>query len=173
MLKATEKIPVNKNENGRLSLPDQGKAEAIKTITENAKSFEPNTWVKHFPTCAKPGQRVRSQIMKDSLPTNGRSSRWETSVSSIHAAGGGHAGPDGYRWRRKTILDLIRHTMLLCGADAPQERAPRGNIARELSKAIASGKGEGEGRKQEKLKRWRRQETKVSLSFEQAHVYRN
>ena len=43
---------------------------------------------------------------------------------------------DGYQKRRVKIQDPIRLTMLFCGQDAPQGRAPRGNMARELSKAI-------------------------------------
>ena len=43
---------------------------------------------------------------------------------------------DGYQKRRVKIQDPIRLIMLLCGQDAPQGRVPRGNMARELSKAI-------------------------------------
>ena len=47
---------------------------------------------------------------------------------------------DGPHKRRVRIEDLVRHTML-CGADAPPGRAPRGNLARELSWAITPEKG--------------------------------
>ena len=47
--------------------------------------------------------------------------------------------------RRVRIEDLVRHTMLLCGADAPPGRALRGNLARELTNAIPSEKGKGKG----------------------------
>ena len=57
------------------------------------------------------------------------------------------AAPDGYQRRRIKIQDLVRHTMLLCGADAPLGRAPRGNLTRELSKAISSEKGKDKGEK--------------------------
>ena len=55
------------------------------------------------------------------------------------------AAVDGYQRRRIKIQDFIRHTMLICGADAPPGRAPRGNLARELSKAISSERGKGKG----------------------------
>ena len=46
--------------------------------------------------------------------------------------------PDGHQ---RSVQDLIRHAMLHCGADAPLERAERGNLARELGKAIPLEKG--------------------------------
>ena len=55
------------------------------------------------------------------------------------------AALDGYPRRRIKIQDLNRHSMLLCRANAPPERAPRGNLARELSKAISAEKGKGKG----------------------------
>ena len=54
---------------------------------------------------------------------------------------------DGSHKRGVRIEDLVRHTMLLCGADAPPERALRGNPVRELSKAITSDKGKSKGEK--------------------------
>ena len=57
------------------------------------------------------------------------------------------AAPDGYQKRRVKIQDLIRRTMLLCRADAPLGRVPRGIMARELGKAIPSEKGKGKGAK--------------------------
>ena len=38
--------------------------------------------------------------------------------------------------------------MLFCGADAPLGRAPRGNLARDLSKAITSEKGKRKSEKE-------------------------
>ena len=77
---------------------------------------------------------------------------------------------------------------LLCGADAPSGRAPRGNLARELRKAISSEKGKWTDEKgasslssqmemaqapslKDKLKVggvW----DKVSLNLHEAHAYR-
>ena len=34
------------------------------------------------------------------------------------------------------VQDLVKHATTLCGAEVPPERAPRGNLARELSKAL-------------------------------------
>ena len=45
--------------------------------------------------------------------------------------------------RRLRVQDLVRHVVVLCGADGPPGRAPRGNLARELSKEIDSEKGKG------------------------------
>ena len=89
--------------------------------------------------------------------------------------------------RRITVHDLMRHTMLLCGADAPTGRAPCGNLARELSNAISSEKGKGRGTKgpsqpyqteislstltQKLMERWRSR--RQSLSEPQAHACRN
>ena len=53
------------------------------------------------------------------------------------------AALDGCQRRRIKIQDLTRHTMLICGADALLGRGPRGNLARELSKAIPSERGAG------------------------------
>ena len=69
MLRATKKILTNRNKNGELRLPDQGKAEAIRILrsrTDDAKFFEQNTCIKacrHLPTFAKPGQTHRSRII--------------------------------------------------------------------------------------------------------------
>ena len=52
---------------------------------------------------------------------------------------------DGSNKRRVRIENQVRHTMLLCGADAPPGTAPRGYLARELSDAIPSEKGKGKG----------------------------
>ena len=53
----------------------------IRTNTENRKSIELNMWIKackHFPTCAKPGQPLKSptNCAEDSSPTDG----WGNSV---------------------------------------------------------------------------------------------
>ena len=77
MLITIEKTLVRKNENGRLCLPDQGRQpRMIRTNAENGKSIELNMWIKackNFPTCAKPGQPLRSptNCAEDSSPTNG------------------------------------------------------------------------------------------------------
>ena len=54
---------------------------------------------------------------------------------------------DGSNNRRMNIQDLIRHTMSLRGADAPPGTVPRGNLTRELRKAISSEKGKGKRKK--------------------------
>ena len=41
------------------------------------------------------------------------------------------------------IQDLVRHALILCGAQVPQGRASRGNLARELSEASSLEKGTG------------------------------
>ena len=43
---------------------------------------------------------------------------------------------DGFQQRSIEVQDLIRHALVLCGAGVPQERAPRGNTARQLSDAL-------------------------------------
>ena len=43
-------------------------------------------------------------------------------------------------------IQEIMHTLLLCGAEVPLGRAPRGNMARQLTEAIPEaerGKGKG------------------------------
>ena len=46
------------------------------------------------------------------------------------------ATQDGAQHKRCVrIQDLVRHTVILCGAQAPPGRAPRGNPAREVGKA--------------------------------------
>ena len=56
---------------------------------------------------------------------------------------------DGSNKRRVRIEDLVRHTMLLCEADAPPGSAPRGNLVRELSNAITSEKGKSKSEGEE------------------------
>ena len=151
MLKATKKIVTNKNENGGLSLPDQVKAEAIKmlrTSTDNAKVFELNPWIKacrHYPTNGKLGQPLRSRIIfavedvfSYTWKKEADGDRWRRYLLTSQ---------DGSNKRRMNIQDLIRHTMLLRGADAPPGTVPRGNLARELRKAISSEKGKGKREK--------------------------
>ena len=65
--------------------------------------------------------------------TNGRS-RKQMGTSRGHTGG------------RRNIKDLIRHAPILCGAQAPQDRAPRGNMARQLSGACPKGR-EGKGKR--------------------------
>ena len=45
------------------------------------------------------------------------------------------ATQDGYQKRLMTTQDLIRRAVLQCGAEAPLGRAPRGNMAIQLSDA--------------------------------------
>ena len=50
---------MNKIKNRELRLPDQEKAEAVRTGTDDAKFLELNTWInicRHLPTRAKSGQ---------------------------------------------------------------------------------------------------------------------
>ena len=49
--------------------------------------------------------------------------------------------------KRIKIQDLVRHSLILCGAQVPQGRASQGNLARELSEASSLEKGK---RKKEK-----------------------
>ena len=49
--------------------------------------------------------------------------------------------------RRIRIQDLVRHALVLCGAQAAAGRAPCGNLARELSNAIMPDKRQEKGRK--------------------------
>ena len=53
---------------------------------------------------------------------------------------------DGYQKRRVQIQSLVRHALILCRAQAPKARAPRGNLARELSKAFLPEKVKGKGK---------------------------
>ena len=153
VLKAFEETLAQTAGNGELIPPDLGKAEAMKifsTTIENTKFPEVSTWVKacrHLPPYTK--QPVRSRII---FAVEGVSSY---KCEKQQGEGDHHqpfatleevtAAPDGYQRRRINIQDLIRHTMQICGADAPPGRAPRGKIARELSKAISSKKGKGRG----------------------------
>ena len=59
------------------------------------------------------------------------------------------ATQDGYQKRLMTTQDLIRRTVLQCGAEAPLGRAPRGNMAIQLSDTgpkSETAKGKGNGR---------------------------
>ena len=57
--------------------------------------------------------------------------------------------------KRIQIEDLIRHVFVLCGAEAPQGRVFRGNMARQLSDACPKAVKGREGR------RWRWQTTRA------------
>ena len=48
--------------------------------------------------------------------------------------------------RRIKIQDLVRHSLILCRAQVPQGRAPRGNLSRELSKVFLPEKCKGKGK---------------------------
>ena len=47
--------------------------------------------------------------------------------------------------RRIRIHDLVRHALVLCGAQAAAGRAPCGNLARDLSNAIMPDKRQVKG----------------------------
>ena len=59
------------------------------------------------------------------LQVEGAGHRW--SESPFREARGGHGSARRIPMEEDEYRDLIRHTLLLCGADAP--RAPRGNMA--------------------------------------------
>ena len=121
----------------------------LKTIIDEAKFHELNAWVKscrHLPTFARPGRAPRSRTI---VATEGcithRRKRQETDAAyppyaPLEEATGTQ---DGYPKRRVKIQDLVRHALILCGAQVPQGRAPRGNVARELSKAFFTRERQG------------------------------
>ena len=93
---------------------------------------------RHLPTYAQSGQPHAADHLRrrryDDLQVEERSSPF-TPLEEVLTS------QDGSNERRVRIEDVVRHTMLLCGADAPPGRALRGNLVRELSKAITSEKG--------------------------------
>ena len=62
------------------------------------------------------------------------------SAATLHAAGGAHANARRAKEEDQN-QDLVRHALVLCGAQAAPGRAPRGNLARALSNAITPDKG--------------------------------
>ena len=65
-----ERVLTHKTKNGELSHPNQGKAEAVKTVVRttvgNSNFLELNAWAeacRHLPTYAKPGCPLKSRII--------------------------------------------------------------------------------------------------------------
>ena len=127
MLKATERFP--KTKIGELSILGQGKAEALRTLRIEA--------YRHLPIFAKNGQTSRSRIIFKiegfTSPTSGRRCQMRGASSSEETL----RTADGAQHKtRIRIQDLV-----LSGAEAPPGKAPRRNLARELSKTIVPEKG--------------------------------
>ena len=105
--------------------------------------------MKASPTFAEPGQPVKSRIIFAVDVAH----KWkkQQGEGDQHSPFTPHkevtAALDRHQRRRMKIQDPVRHFMLICGADAPPGRAPRGNLQRRASKATASEKGEGKDTK--------------------------
>ena len=96
MLKATERIL--KTKIGELSLPDQGKAEALRTlglITDGGKFHELSTWIK---ACRAP-PNFRKAWADAQVADHLRSRRIHV-LQMEEAAGGGRRVSPSRRWRR-------------------------------------------------------------------------
>ena len=134
MLKATERIL--KTKIGDIDLLDQGEAEALRTLRIKA--------CRRLPTSAKPGQTTRSRIIFafegfisykwKKLPEEGRLTLAPLEETLRTVGWAQHK-------TRIRIQVLVRHAVVLCGAEAPPGRAPRGNLVRQLSKTIVPEKG--------------------------------
>ena len=153
MVKATE--TALRSRIGELSPPDKGQTEALRwlrTITESTDLQELATWIKacrHLPTFAKPWKPDRERIIfvVEGLITY----KWpkqdpDSAQPPFMPQEEPKQTQEGQK-RRIRIQDLVRLALVLCGAQAAPGRAPRGNLARELSNAIMPDKGSGKGAK--------------------------
>ena len=99
---------------------------------------------RHLPTFVKPGQSPRSRVIfavEGFISYSWKKQQGEEGILSFALLEEALATQDvAQNKRRIRILDLVGHTMMLCGADAHPVRAPRGNLARELGKVIVSEK---------------------------------
>ena len=125
----------------------QGQTEALRwlrTTTESTNLQELATWIKacrHLPTCAKPVKPDRERII---FAVEGLIKWPKQDTDSAQPPFMPLEEPmqtqEGQK-RRIRIQDLVRHALVLCGAQAAPGRAPRGKMARALSNAIMPDKG--------------------------------
>ena len=188
MVKATE--TTLRSRIGELSSADQEQTEALRwlrTTTESTDLQELATWKKacrHLPTCAKPRKPDREWIIfavEGLITYEWPKQDTDSAQPPFIPLEEPMQTQDGQK-RRIRIHDLVRHALVLCGAQAAAGRASRGNLARELSNAIMPDNRQVKGRKgdaptdsvpvvpdrsvsaltQRLLKRWRNRRQSVS-----------
>ena len=133
----------------------QGQTEALRwlrTTTESTDLQELATWIKacrHLPTCAKPVKPDRERIIfaVEGLITNEWPKQDTDSAQPPFMPLEEPMQTQEGQKRRIRIQDLVRHALVLCGAQAAPGRAPRGKMARALSNAIMPDKRQVKGRK--------------------------
>ena len=103
----------------------------IKTIIEESKFSHLNEWIKacrHLPTFAQDADHLFGfRVHKESQSALPAHLPLEDAIGA----------QEGIRKRRVKIQDLIRHTLIMCGAQVPHKEAPRGTVARNA--ALFSG----------------------------------
>ena len=147
MVKATE--TTLRSRIGELNSADQEQTEALRwlrTITESTDLQELATWIKacrQLLTCAMPGKPDRERIIfavEGLITCEGPKQDTDSAQPPFMPPEEPIQTQEGQK-RRIRIQDLVRHALVLCGAQAAPGRAPRGNLARALGKAIMSDKG--------------------------------
>ena len=125
-MRATERIL--KTKTGELSPLDQGKSDALRTlrmVTDEENLTELSLWTnarRHLPTFARHGQTPRSRIIfvEGFISCKWKEQHREEENFPFALLEETLPWQDGAQHKRRIrIQDLVRHTMVLCGAEAP------------------------------------------------------